>query len=52
MAYLKINGILCDSQYGFGEKHSIEHTLTDIVNQAQSRFKLIKEWFLVVYSLI
>ena len=38
MAYLKINGILCDSQYGFREKHSTEHTLTDIVNQVQSHF--------------
>ena len=38
MAYLKINGILCDSQYGFWEKHSTEHTLTDIVNQVQSHF--------------
>ena len=38
MAYLKINVILCDLQYGFGEKHSIEHTLTDIVNQVQSHF--------------
>ena len=38
MAYLEINGILCDSQYGFREKHSTEHTLIDIVNQIQSHF--------------
>ena len=38
MAYLEINGILCDSQYGFREKHSTEHALIDIVNQVQSHF--------------
>ena len=38
MAYLEINGILCDSQYGFREKHSTEHALIDIVNQIQSHF--------------
>ena len=38
MAYLEINGILCDSQYGFKEKHSTEHALIDIVNQIQSHF--------------
>ena len=29
MDYLEINGILCDSQYGFREKHSTEHALID-----------------------
>ena len=38
MAYLEINGILCDSQYGFRKKHSTEHALIDIVNQVQSHF--------------
>ena len=38
MAYLEINDILCDSQYGFREKHSTEHALIDIVNQVQSHF--------------
>ena len=38
MAYLEINGILCNSQYGFREKHSTEHALIDIVNQVQSHF--------------
>ena len=32
------NSILCDSQYGFREKHSTEHALIDIVNQVQSHF--------------
>ena len=44
MAYLEINGILCDSQYGFREKHSTEHALVDIVNQGpvvQNPIKLI-----------
>ena len=39
MAYLEINGILCDSQYGFREKHSTEHALIDILNQIQSHFE-------------
>ena len=38
MAYLEVNGILCDSQYGFREKHSTEYALIDIVNQIQSHF--------------
>ena len=38
MAYLEINGILCDSQYGFREKHSTQHALIDRVNQVQSHF--------------
>ena len=38
MAFLEINGFLCDSQYGFREKHSTEHTLIDIVNQVQPHF--------------
>ena len=38
MAYLEINGIVCDSQYGFREKHSTEHALIDIANQVQSHF--------------
>ena len=39
MAYLEINDILCDSQYGFREKHSTEHALIDILNQIQSHFE-------------
>ena len=36
VAYLEINGILCDSQCGFREKHSTEHALIGIVNKIQS----------------
>ena len=38
MAYLEINGIVCDSQYGFRGKHSTKHALIDIENQFQSHF--------------
>ena len=38
MAYLETNGVPCDSQYGFREKHSNEHALIDIVNQVQCHF--------------
>ena len=38
MAYLEINGILYDSQYGFREKHSTENILINIVNQIQPHF--------------
>ena len=35
-SFLDINGIICDSQYGFREKHSTEHAILDIVNQIQT----------------
>ena len=38
MAYLEINGILCDSQCGFRKKHPTEHALIDILNRVQSHF--------------
>ena len=38
MAFLEMNDILCDSQYGFRETHLTEHALIDIVNQVQSHF--------------
>ena len=37
-SFFEINGVLCDSQYDFREKHSTEHSVTDRVNQVQSRF--------------
>ena len=36
--FFEINGVVCDSQYDFREKHSTEHALTDIKNQVQSHF--------------
>ena len=32
-SFFEINGLFLKSQYGFREKHSTQHALTDIVNR-------------------
>jgi len=34
--FFEINGLFYESQYGFREKHSTQHALTDIVNRIQN----------------